>query len=86
MTDGRSEQMIIKILGEAAVTGRFVSVDFVKRDGSLRTLVAKVDSRALDRLDKDLITVFDVRNGGYRSFNVNSVLYITHDGRMTAAF
>ena len=86
MTDIRSEQMIIKILGEAVTTGQFIGVDFVKKDGSLRTLVAKVDSRALDRLDKDLITVFDVRAGGYRSFNINSVLYVTHNGRLTSAF
>ena len=81
-----SERMIIRILGEAVVSGRFISVDFVKMNGELRTLVCKVDSRALDRLDKDIVTVFDVRKGGYRSFNINSVIYLSHDGRLTAAF
>jgi len=81
-----SERNIIKVLGEAVATGRFISVDFVKMNGELRTLVCKVDSRALDRLDKDIITVFDVRKGGYRSFNINSVLYLSHDGRFTAGF
>lgn len=86
MTDTRSEQMIIKILGEARATGKFISVDFVKADGSLRTLVCKVGPDALNRLDRDIITVFDVQNGGYRSFNINSVLYVTHDNQLTAAF
>lgn len=81
-----SERMIIRILGEAVVSGRFISVDFVKMDGSLRTLVCKVDAHALDRLDRDIVTVFDVRKGGYRSFNINSVLYLSHNGRLTAAF
>ena len=81
-----SERMIIRILGEAVVSGRFISVDFVKMNGELRTLVCKVDSRALDRLDKDIVTVFDVQKGGYRSFNINSVIYLSHDGRLTAAF
>lgn len=81
-----SEKAIIRILGEAVVSGRFISVDFVKMNGELRTLVCKVDSRALDRLDKDIVTVFDVQKGGYRSFNINSVIYLSHDGRLTAAF
>jgi len=81
-----SERMIIRILGEAVVSGRFISVDFVKMNGELRTMVCKVDSRALDRLDKDIVTVFDVQKGGYRSFNINSVIYLSHDGRLTAAF
>jgi hypothetical protein len=81
-----SEKAIIRVLGEAAVSGRFISVDFVKMNGELRTLVCKVDSRALDRLDKDIVTVFDVRKGGYRSFKINSVIYLSHDGRLTAAF
>lgn len=81
-----NERMIIKILGDAAVTGQFIGLDFIKKDGSLRTMTAKVDERALDRLDKDLITVFDVRAGGYRSFNINSLLYVSHNHRLTAAF
>lgn len=81
-----NERMIINILGEAVVTGQFVGLDFIKKDGSLRTMTAKVDARALDRLDRDLITVFDVKKGGYRSFDINSLLYISHRGKLTAAF
>lgn len=76
----RSEQRILTVLGEAAATGRFISIDFLKQDGSLRTVVCKVGTDALNRLDKDLITVFDVRAAGYRSFNIGSVLYMTSNG------
>lgn len=81
-----NERMIIKILGEAVATGQFIGLDFIKKDGSLRTMTAKVDSRALDRLDRDLITVFDVRVGGYRSFDINSLLYVSHNNKLTSAF
>lgn len=75
-----TERKIISVLGEAAATGRFISIDFLKQDGSMRTVVCKVGTDALNRLDKDLITVFDVRAAGYRSLNIGSVLYITSNG------
>jgi hypothetical protein len=80
-----TERSIINILGEAAATGRFISVDFLKSDGTMRSMVCKVDKMALARLDNNLITVFDVRSGGYRSFNINSLLYISADGDFVEA-
>lgn len=74
------EQLIIKALGEAAATGRFIGLDFVKQDGSVRTMTAKVDGTALNRLDKELVTVLDVRAKGFRSININSILYIAFNG------
>ena len=74
------EQQIIRALGDAASTGRFIGLDFIKKDGSVRTITAKVDSKALGRLDKELVTVLDVRAGGFRSININSILYVSFNG------
>lgn len=79
-TINNSERSIINVLGEAAATGRFISIDFIKMDGTMRSMVCKVDKDALNRLDNNLITVFDVRSGGYMSFSINCLLYITADG------
>jgi hypothetical protein len=81
-----SERAIIRVLGEAAVTGQFIGIDFIKGDGSLRSMVCKVGPDALDRLGRDIITVFDVRAKGYRSFNINSVVYLTHNDTNTFGF
>jgi hypothetical protein len=49
-------------------------------------MVCKVGPDALDRLGRDIITVFDVRAKGYRSFNINSVVYLTHNDTNTFGF
>ena len=72
-----TERAIIRVLGEAAGTGQFIGVDF---------MVCKVGPDALDRLGQDIITVFDVRAKGYRSFNINSVVYLTHNDTNTFGF
>jgi hypothetical protein len=82
----KSEQAIIRVLGEAVATGRFIGVDFIKGDGSLRSMVCKVGPNALDRLHQDIVTVYDVRVKGYRSFNINSVVYLTHNDTNTFGF
>lgn len=81
-----SEKAIIKALGEAAASGQFVGIDFIKSNGSLRSMTCKVGPDALDRLGRDIITVFDVRAKGYRSFNINSVVYVTHNNTFTYGF
>lgn len=67
--------------------GRFFTVEFVKKDGSLRTMNCRVgvtrflkggDSTVADR--KDLYTVYDMVAKGYRNINLNTVRHIAIDG------
>jgi WYL_2, Sm-like SH3 beta-barrel fold len=63
--------------------GKIFSVLFVKRDGSLRKMVCrtgvtkylkhKVVSQTEPNMDKNVITVFDMKALEYRSFNVHNM-------------
>lgn len=69
-----------------ASNGKFVSVDFIKKDGSMRTLVGRLGvvkhlkggECTVDR-DKYII-IYDVVNGGYRSINRDTIKRVTVDG------
>ena len=61
--------------------GKFVRVDFVKKDGSERTLVGRLGVTSLlkggvnnvERLDRPYITMFDAQTNGYRAVNLATV-------------
>ena len=76
----------LQVLGEAANSGRFVSIDFLKKDGSFRTMVAKVPKNGADRYYAGLVVVFDVNKGAYRSFRVENLLSIVSNGNETICF
>ena len=62
--------------------GKFVSVTFIKKDGSERVLVGRlgVTSRlkgGKSTLDPNqYITIFDVQNDGYRAINRETILSV----------
>jgi hypothetical protein len=68
------------ILGSA---GRFVTVVFEKKDGSLRTLTGRMGvtkwlKGGKSTLDADqFITIYDVVNKGYRAINRDSIMSVT---------
>ncbi len=70
-----------------ALDGRFVGVDFVKQDGSLRKLngrlgVTSFQSGGLNKVEADsrpYMTVFDVRQMDYRSVNLATLCSLRAD-------
>lgn len=67
--------------------GKFISVTFIKKDGSERVLVGRlgVTSRlkgGTSTLDADkFITIFDVQNDGYRAVNRDTIRSVRVDGQ-----
>ena len=66
--------------------GKFISVTFIKKDGSERVLVGRlgVTSRlkgGTSTLDAEkYITIFDVQNDGYRAVNRDTIRSVRIDG------
>jgi len=71
--------------------GKFVSVTFVKKDGSLRTLTGRLGvtkhlKGGVSTLDPNqYITIFDVVNKGYRAVNRETIQSVTFEGETHAA-
>lgn len=70
--------------------GQIFSVEFIKRtDGSLRRMVCRLGVKkhlkggtaAYDAKEHDLLTVFDMEKGGYRSIPVEAVQSLTVHGQ-----
>lgn len=66
--------------------GKFVSVTFIKKDGSTRVLVGRLGVKKYlkggeSTLDADkYITIFDTQNGGYRAINRDTIQSVRIDG------
>ena len=66
--------------------GKFVSVTFTKKDGSVRTLVGRLGvtkhlKGGESRLDPaKYITIFDTQNGGYRAINRETIKSVRFGG------
>ena len=64
-----------------ATNGKFFTVTFIKKDGSSRTMNARLGVKvylrggqlAYDAEEKGLIPVYDVKTKGYRMVNVNTI-------------
>lgn len=72
----------------AATNGAIFGVEFVKKDGSLRKMTARVGVKSHLRGGKSttahckhLVTVFDTRVGAYRSINLDTVKTLTMFGQ-----
>ena len=79
----RSE--VIKLIGDNSI----VSVEFVKADGSIRNLNGRMNvkkhlkgvGKKFDDAEYDLITIYDLKAKGYRSFKVSNLKSIKAHGR-----
>ncbi len=66
----------------AATSGRFFSAYFIKRDGSLRRMVARIgvskfvsgEGLAFDPADFNLAVVWDAQKRAYRMINLSTLL------------
>lgn len=69
-----------------ASNGKFLSVTFTKKDGSVRVLVGRLGVKkhlkgGESTLDADkYITIFDTQNGGYRAINRDTIQSVRIDG------
>lgn len=68
--------------------GAFFSVKFIKKDGTEREMVARLGVKkhlkggtmSYNPADYNLIPVFDVQKGDYRSISVNTLKQLKVDG------
>lgn len=75
----------------SATRGRFFHVTFLKKDGSVRSMVCRTGvtshlkggDKSFSDLDKGLVTVYDVHTRGYRSFSLDRILSFTFGGLTT---
>lgn len=66
------------------------SVDFIKKDGSLRKMVARLGVRKhlkggtlrYNAEEKSLLPVFDMEKQAYRMINISTIQEIRFDGKM----
>jgi len=65
--------------------GRFVTIKFVKKDGTVRRMNGRLGVvkgtkgkyNLVDRYDTSYKTMFDVQNYGFRNFNIDTVMTVT---------
>lgn len=68
---------------------KIFSVKFVKKDGTLRKMVARLGvtkalkggSKSYDDSDKNHLTVYDLKKKAYRTINLNTVKEIRFKGK-----
>lgn len=67
-----------------ATNGKFFTVTFIKKDGTERVMNARLGVKvylkggqlAYDAESKGLIPVYDVKTGGYRMVNINTITHL----------
>jgi len=67
--------------------GKILTVVFVKKDGSERTLngrlgVKKFLKGGVNKVGEQYITIFDLKNGGYRSVNKETIKEVRIDKKV----
>lgn len=82
-----SREIAAKLLLESD-ENHFLTVEFVKKNGSLRRMTCRKNVRKhlhggslrYDPIEKGLLPVFDVENNDYRMICLNSIRTITMEG------
>lgn len=80
-TESEKAQRVVSRISEASKGGKFFSVTFTKKDGSLREMncrlgVEKHLKGGTKTLTDNYICVYDVKASGYRAINPETVLSI----------
>lgn len=68
---------------------KFFSVEFIKKDGSLRKMVARLgvtkgvtgEGMKYDPISKGLLPVYDVQKQAYRMININTIQSLKVKGK-----
>lgn len=70
------------------VKGKFFSVTFIKKDGTLREMTARLGVKKHLRggpskdLGVNMLTVFDVQKKAYRTVNFEQLISLRYNGKM----
>ena len=75
---------------EALDPNKIVGIKFVRVDGTLRTMSARIGvkshlrggQKSYDDRDHGLVTVFDMNQNGYRSIKAENILQLTVNGKV----
>lgn len=81
--------MRVNELRELVGTDKIFSVDFIKKDGSLRKMNCRLGVRKhlkggelkFDTVEKNLLPVFDMEKQGYRIINVSTIREIRYNNK-----
>lgn len=81
--------MRVNELRELVGTNKIFSVDFIKKDGSLRKMNCRLGVRKhlkggelkFDIVEKNLLPVFDMEKQGYRIINVSTIREIRYNNK-----
>lgn len=87
MNQSEIENKIQEIRSKAEDT--FFSVHFIKKDGSLRKMVARLNVKkgvkgigmAYNPTEKGLLCVFDVQKQAFRMINIRTIRYLNIKGK-----
>lgn len=82
-------ELVMKGFIEEAKKGKIFSVDFVKKDGTVRTMNARLgvkkgltgEGMKYDPLKRGLLPVYDMQKRDYRMINFKSLLSIRMKGQ-----
>jgi hypothetical protein len=74
---------------EMVADGKIFTVEFIKKDGSLRKMNARLGVKkyvkgiglSFDPAEKNLLPVFDMQKEGYRMINASTILRIKIGGK-----
>ena len=74
---------------EMVADGKIFTVEFIKKDGTLRKMNARLGVKkhlkggtlAFDPSERNLLPVFDMQKEGYRMINASTILNIKIGGR-----
>lgn len=72
---------VADMISQAAIGGKFFTVQFIKQDGSLREMNCRLGVKkhlkgGVKTLTDNYICVYDVKTEGYRSINPETVLSV----------
>lgn len=82
-----SKDVLREMIGE--LNGKIFSVDFVKKDGTLRSMLCRTgvqkgtsgEGLKYDPVEKGLISVYDMKISEHRMINLNTVKRIKLEGK-----
>lgn len=78
----------VKLLLEKAKNGKIFTVDFIKKDGTPRTMTARLgvkkgvsgEGKKYNPEDYNLLTVYDMQKGAFRNIGLDTVTRVTISG------
>ena len=78
-----------KVIDNAFKNGKIANIEFIKKDGSLRSMTCRKSVKkhlkggeSTIKHKTNLISVYDLKAKGYRCFDINKVVKIKTNGKI----